>query len=91
LSARHACDGDPLLPGAVLIGPPDHHLLGQEGRVRRWTGPHENRHRPAVDPLFRSAAAVYGSSVIGVVLSGAFNDGAAGLATMKAAGGVAVV
>ena len=91
LHARHAQDGDPLLPGAVFIGPPDYHLIVQQGCVRLWKGPQENRQRPAVDALFRSAADVYGRSVVGVVLSGALDDGTAGLGAIKAAGGVAIV
>lgn len=91
LAVRHAQDGDPLEPGAVVVGPPDYHLLVEEGRVRLWKGPHENRQRPAVDALFRSAAAAYGSATVGVVLSGALDDGAAGLGAIKAAGGVAIV
>jgi two-component system, chemotaxis family, protein-glutamate methylesterase/glutaminase len=91
LQTRHASDGDPLLPGGVLIGPPDHHLIVQDGCVRLWKGPQENRQRPAVDQLFRSAATAYGPSVVGVVLSGALDDGAAGLGAIKAAGGLAIV
>jgi two-component system, chemotaxis family, protein-glutamate methylesterase/glutaminase len=91
LLTRHARDGDRLLPGGVLIGPPDHHLIVQDGCVRLWKGPQENRQRPAVDQLFRSAAAVYGASVVGVVLSGALDDGAAGLGAIKTAGGLAIV
>src|SRR5205085_1996189 len=66
-----AGDGDPLLPGHVYVPPPDRHLLVEPGRLRVTRGPKENRARPAIDPLFRSAAQVYGPGAIGVILTGA--------------------
>ncbi|MEO6325111.1 MAG: chemotaxis protein CheB [Thermoanaerobaculia bacterium] len=90
LQARHAVDGEPIKPGQILVAPPDLHLLLDEGVVRVVHGPHENRHRPAIDPLFRSAALVYGSRVVGVVLSGMLDDGTAGLMEIKRAGGIAI-
>jgi two-component system, chemotaxis family, protein-glutamate methylesterase/glutaminase len=91
LPAAAAVDGQPLARGRVYVSAVDHHLLILDGRVRLSTGPLENGHRPAIDPLFRSAARAYGSRVVGVVLSGARDDGAAGLAAIVGAGGVAVV
>ena len=91
LRAVHPEDGDPIEAGRIFVAPPDHHLLLERGRVRVTRGPKENRHRPAVDPLFRTAALAYGPSVVGVVLTGARNDGTAGLMAIKRRGGVAVV
>lgn len=91
LKVKYAQDGEPIRPGTVYLAVPDHHLLVPDGRVRLSRGPRENRTRPAIDPLFRSAAVVHGSRVIGVVLSGNLDDGAAGLAAVKLCGGVTVV
>jgi two-component system, chemotaxis family, protein-glutamate methylesterase/glutaminase len=90
-AVAHARDGEPVEHGRIYVAPPDRHLLLEDGHVRLTRGPKENHFRPAVDPLFRSAAAVYGPRVIGVVLSGALNDGTAGLWTIKDRGGLAVV
>lgn len=89
--ATHAYDNEEIKPNRIYIAPPDHHLLVEEGRVRITHGPKENRFRPAIDPLFRSAAYTYGNRVIGVVLSGALDDGTAGLWTVKHYGGIAIV
>lgn len=91
LPVAHAIDGMAIQPGHVYIAPPDHHLLIERGRVRVTRGPRENLSRPAVDPLFRTAAQAYGSRVIGVILSGTLDDGAAGLRVVKSRGGLAVV
>ena len=91
LPAIHARDQDPIQYGRIYIAPPDHHLIVEGTRMRVVHGPTENGVRPAIDPLFRSAARTYGSRVIGVVLTGSLDDGTAGLAAVKEAGGTAVV
>lgn len=91
LPAFHPRDRDPIRPGSIHVAPPDCHLLVHPGYVRVVRGPRENRQRPAVDPLFRTAARAYGGRVVGVVLSGTLDDGTAGLSVIKAGGGVAVV
>src|SRR3954470_12372525 len=91
LPASNPQDGDPIQPGRIYVAPSDHHILVEKGFMRVTKGPKENRFRPAVDPLFRSAAYIYGPRVIGIVLSGALDDGTAGLWTIKSRGGVAIV
>ena len=91
LPATYATDGERIEKGRIYIAPPDHHLLIEPNRVRVTRGPKENRFRPAVDPLFRSAAQTYGPRVVGVILSGYMDDGTAGLWTVKQLGGTAVV
>jgi two-component system chemotaxis response regulator CheB len=88
--AAHAYDKEPIEPNRIYIAPPDHHLLLERECVRVTRGPKENRFRPAVDPLFRSAAYAFGPRVIGGVLSGALDDGTSGLWTIKHRGGVAI-
>src|SRR5918994_118391 len=91
LYATHAVDGEPIQPGHIYVAPPDRHLLVRQGRIALTRGPRENHARPAIDPLFRSAARVYGSRVIGVELSGALYDGRMGLLAVKTRGGTAIV
>jgi len=91
LPVAHAVDGEPIRRGRVYIAPPGMQTYVHRGRIGVRRGPQENLHRPAVDPLFRTAAHHYGSRVIGIVLSGALDDGAAGLAAIKRAGGIAIV
>lgn len=77
--------------GRVYLAAPDHHLLVYESHMMLGRGPRENMSRPAIDPLFRSAALQYGPRVIGVVLSGLLADGAAGLNAIKRCGGMTLV
>jgi two-component system, chemotaxis family, protein-glutamate methylesterase/glutaminase len=91
LPVAQAQDGEPIRCGRVYVAPPDRHLLVDREVVRVARGPKENRSRPAVDPLFRTAASSYGSRVVGVVLTGAMDDGTAGLRAIKRRGGIAVV
>ncbi|MEF2277345.1 chemotaxis protein CheB [Deinococcus sp. YIM 134068] len=91
LPARHPEDGEELRGGTIYVAPPDHHLLVDGHRAGVKRGPKENRFRPSVDALFRSAAYTRAPGVIGVVLSGMLDDGTSGLWTIKRRGGVAVV
>jgi two-component system chemotaxis response regulator CheB len=91
LKAAHAIDDESIINGRIYVAPPDRHMLIDEGRIRVTRGPKENLFRPAVDPLFRSAAIAYGVHVIGLILSGALDDGTAGMWAIKQQGGLAVV
>jgi len=91
LPAAHAAHGQRIEPGRIYVAPPDFHLRLDDGRMQLVHGPKENRHRPAIDPLFRSAAKTYGPRVVGVVLTGVLDDGTQGLEVIKDCGGVTVV
>lgn len=91
LPVAHATDGAAIRRGRIYVAPPDHHLIIEEGYLRLWRGPKENHSRPSINPLFRSAATVYGERVIGVILSGHLDDGTAGLIAVKLNHGIAVV
>jgi two-component system chemotaxis response regulator CheB len=91
LIATAALDGEPIARSHIYVSPPDVHMVLEDARIRLTDGPREKGCRPAIDPLFRSAAVVYGPRVIGVVLSGLLHDGSEGLAAVKDSGGLAVV
>jgi two-component system chemotaxis response regulator CheB len=91
LPVLEPAEGDVLKPGAVYIAPRDQHLRFEDGRARLSRGPREHLTRPAIDPLFRSAAAEFGARVVGVLLTGYGGDGVPGLIAIKAAGGVSLV
>ena len=87
LAVAHARDGDPLRAGRVYIAPPDQHLTLEDGVVRVMRGPRQNRHRPAIDSLFRSGARWAGHEAIAVILSGAAGDGVTGAVMVARRGG----
>ncbi|HWI25626.1 MAG TPA: chemotaxis protein CheB [Stellaceae bacterium] len=91
LPAKVAEGGEHIERGRIYVAQPDRHLLLHDGHILVSRGPHENMWRPAIDPLFRSAACSYGARVVGVVLSGLLDDGAAGLDAIKRCGGTAVI
>lgn len=91
LPVSNARDGEPIERSQIYLAPPDRHLLALDGVLKLGSGPRENLVRPAIDPLFRSAALWAGPRTVGVILSGMLNDGASGLSAIKACGGVALV
>lgn len=91
LPAKHPIQREQVRGGHIYIAPPDHHMIIEDSHIILSRGPKENRHRPSVDPLFRSAARAYGRQVIGIVLTGSLDDGTVGLQIVKKAGGVAIV
>jgi len=91
LDIAHAVDGDPIQRGRVYVAPPDQHLIIERGRARLVHGPKENLHRPSIDALFRSAARWAGPRVIGVVLTGARDDGKVGMRAVQQRGGITIV
>jgi two-component system chemotaxis response regulator CheB len=91
LPVAYAVDGEPIKKSRVYVAPPDRHLLLEKGAIRVIAGPRENRHRPAIDPLFRSAARAYAARVVAVLFSGALDDGTAGLSAVTRHGGVTIV
>ncbi len=91
LPAVHGRDGEPLVAGRIYVAPPDRHMLIEGDSLRLTRGAKEHHTRPAIDPLFRSAARWHGPRTVGVVLSGRLDDGTAGLQAIKQCGGIAVV
>src|SRR4051812_33733030 len=88
LPATHPSDGEPMQYGRIYVARPDHHLVVENGLLRVVHSASENGVRPALDPLFRSAAREYRGRVIGVVLTGTLDDGPAGIAAVKKGGGI---
>jgi two-component system chemotaxis response regulator CheB len=91
LPVKYAVDGVLMVPGTIYVAPVDRHLLVEDEILRLVRGPKENGHRPAIDPLFRTAAISFGSRAIAVILTGSLNDGTAGMIGVKDCGGTAVV
>jgi two-component system chemotaxis response regulator CheB len=91
LPIKEAASGEPIEYGRVYVAVPDNHLLIHDDHLLVRRGPRENFTRPAIDPLFRSAACAFGGRVVGILLSGGLNDGSAGLAAIKRCGGLAIV
>jgi two-component system chemotaxis response regulator CheB len=91
LPVSTARNHDPIAPGRVYVAVPDFHLIVTSSGLRVVHGPRENGFRPAIDPLFRTAAREYGSRVVGVILSGGLSDGACGLSIVKQHGGATIV
>ncbi|GAA3925671.1 chemotaxis protein CheB [Hymenobacter algoricola] len=91
LKARHPQNGETVESGVIYVAKPDHHLLVEGSKVLVTRGPKENRFRPSIDALFRSAAYTYGSRVIGVVLTGYLDDGTSGLWSVQRMGGLTIV
>ncbi|WP_020595566.1 chemotaxis protein CheB [Spirosoma panaciterrae] len=91
LQATHPIDGELIQPGHIYVAPPDHHLLIEYDQVIVKKGPKENRFRPSIDALFRSAAYTYGPRVIGIVLTGMLDDGTSGMWSVKRLGGLCII
>jgi two-component system, chemotaxis family, protein-glutamate methylesterase/glutaminase len=92
LNCLHAVDGEDMKAGHVYLAPSDHHLLaGKDGRLHVTKGAQENRSRPGIDPLFRSAAVAFGNRLTGIILTGYLDDGTAGLIAIQRCGGTCIV
>lgn len=91
LEVVQAKDAEVMEAGKAYVAPPDHHLLVEKGQLLVTKGPKENRFRPSIDALFRSAAYHHGEKVIGVILSGALNDGTSGMWNIHRTGGTTVI
>jgi two-component system chemotaxis response regulator CheB len=91
IHCKIAANDEPIKRGTVYLAPPDNHLLLEKGKVLLGRGAAENRWRPSINNLFRSAAAHYNSRVIGIILTGLLDDGTSGMASIKRAGGITIV
>jgi two-component system chemotaxis response regulator CheB len=87
----HGRDREVIQRGRVYMAPPDRHLCIEAQYIRLSHGPRENWTRPAIDPMFRSAARTHGPSVIGILLTGHLHDGVNGLCTIHQCGGCTIV
>lgn len=91
LPVLYAVHDAPILPARVYVAPAgQRHMLLERGKVLLRAGPRENRNRPSIDGLFRSASYAYGGQVVGVILTGNLDDGSAGMADIKVRGGIAI-
>ncbi|QDK78999.1 chemotaxis protein CheB [Spirosoma sp. KCTC 42546] len=91
IPASHPKDGELIQPGHIYVAPPDHHLLVEYDQLIVKKGPKENRFRPSIDALFRSAAYTYGPRVIGLILTGMLDDGTSGMWSVKRLGGICII
>jgi two-component system, chemotaxis family, protein-glutamate methylesterase/glutaminase len=91
LGCKHAENGEKIRYGRIYVAPSDHHMLISKGKILISKGARENRSRPGIDPLFRSAAVAFGSKLIGVILTGYLDDGTIGLKAIKRCGGICIV
>ena len=90
LRCRHARDGEPFKRAHVYLAPSDQHLLLVRDKMLVTKGARENHYRPAIDPLFRSAAVAYGKGVVGIILTGYLDDGTSGMMAIKRCGGICI-
>lgn len=90
-TCKVAENGETIQSNTLYVAPVNQHMLVKEGQVLIGQGPAENRWRPSIDVLFRSAAASYGSYAIGIIITGMLNDGAAGMSALKRSGGICIV
>jgi two-component system chemotaxis response regulator CheB len=91
LKVKLADDRDKIQPGTIFIAPPDYHIMLEEDLVRIHKGPMENKYRPSIDQLFRSAAVTYRSRAIGIIFSGMLEDGTSGMIAIKKTGGKVII
>lgn len=91
LNCQVASEGAKIRKGHLYLAPPEHHIIVRNGQIHLTQGPHENKYRPSIDVLFRSAAVHYGHRTIGVVLTGLLDDGTSGMSAIKKAGGICIV
>jgi len=92
LNCLHAVNGEPVKAGHIYLAPSDHHLLVEkDGHLHVTKGAQENRSRPGIDPLFRSAAVAFGNRVTGIILTGYLDDGTSGLIAIQRCGGTCMV